>query len=159
MSLRGAKRRGNLPVRSLFLQYISSDVPRRFPRPVGPRNDMLYRKMSHLCHCEERSDVAIPPPRHCEEGISPTWQSPGTIYRHISQQQTTYREIPTVATLPRNDIQINTSSKALPFGEGGRAPARSGEVRLFRHLLVPRKCHLPQRGRLFYVVAIQILTF
>ena len=42
---------------------------------------------------------------------------------------------------------IGGSAKALPFGEGGRATARSGEV--FPSSVSPPGCHLPRRGRLF----------
>ena len=61
-----------------------------------------YLKNLILIRCTYKNVIA-------RRGKAPTWQSPGTICRSAVQKQTSYREIPTVATLPRNDKNEKTS--------------------------------------------------
>ena len=42
LSLRGAKRRGNLLLQSIQVLYSNMDRTGRLPRPFGPRNDSYF---------------------------------------------------------------------------------------------------------------------
>jgi len=119
LSLRGAKRRGNLTQQSANSPRLSC-YPTGYceiapqghflalraqgaTAPAEPRND----KSGGLPHPEGRNDKAgsAPLPCHCEEGVSPTWQSQAGTYESAGAFLCSSQscEIATAPAEPRND--------------------------------------------------------
>ena len=119
LSLRGAKRRGNLTQQSANSPRLSC-YPTGYceiapqghflalraqgaTAPAEPRND----KSGSLPHPEGRNDKAgsAPLPCHCEEGVSPTWQSQAGTYESAGAFLCSSQscEIATAPAEPRND--------------------------------------------------------
>ena len=119
LSLRGAKRRGNLTQQSANSPRLSC-YPTGYceiapqghflalraqgaTAPAEPRND----KSGGLPHPEGRNDKAgsAPLPCHCEEGVSPTWQSQAGTYESAGAFLCSSQscEIATAPLGPRND--------------------------------------------------------
>ena len=119
LSLRGAKRRGNLTQQSANSPRLSC-YPTGYceiapqghflalraqgaTAPAEPRND----KSGGLPHPEGRNDKAgsAPLPCHCEEGASPTWQSQAGTYESAGAFLCSSQscEIATAPAEPRND--------------------------------------------------------
>ena len=91
--------------------------------PAEPRND----KSGSLPHPEGRNDKArsAPLPCHCEEGVSPTWQSQAGTYESAGAFLCSSQscEIATAPAEPRND-----KSGSLPHPEGRNDKARSAPL-------------------------------
>ncbi len=91
--------------------------------PAEPRND----KSGGLPHPEGRNDKAgsAPLPCHCEEGVSPTWQSQAGTYESAGAFLCSSQscEIATAPAEPRND-----KSGSLPHPEGRNDKAGSAPL-------------------------------